>query len=237
MHLIYCDESCHLENDSSNIMVLGSITCPESLKEDIFRDIRSIKVKHNLSTWTEIKWTKVSNSKIEFFKELIGYFFEKKGLSFRAVIATGKKQLDHNQYNNNKYDDWYYKMYYQLLNPLIEDNSRYRIFIDVKDTLGGSKVKKLHEILSYNIYDFNQDIIKDIRLVHSNESEIMQLADLFIGALAFYHRGFYDDGQKSQAKKAIVSEIMRISGSNLNSSTNKYEEKFNLFIWQPRGTY
>jgi hypothetical protein len=26
---IFCDESCHLEKDTSNVMVLGALSCPE----------------------------------------------------------------------------------------------------------------------------------------------------------------------------------------------------------------
>lgn len=89
---IYCDESCHLQNDSSDIMVLGGISCNDEEKKKIFNDIRLIKVKHNLSSWFEIKWTKISYKKIEFYKELIDYFF-KNNLKFRGIIATDKKIL------------------------------------------------------------------------------------------------------------------------------------------------
>ena len=55
---IYCDESCHLQYDESNVMVLGAVKCKDSLKKSIFRNIREIKMKHGLSSWFEIKWQK-----------------------------------------------------------------------------------------------------------------------------------------------------------------------------------
>lgn len=44
---IYCDESCHLENDESDIMVLGAITCPDEYKNIVFNEIRVHGLKLN----------------------------------------------------------------------------------------------------------------------------------------------------------------------------------------------
>ena len=41
---IYCDESCHLEHDDSDIMVLGAMSCEAEEKSNIFNDIRKIKM-------------------------------------------------------------------------------------------------------------------------------------------------------------------------------------------------
>lgn len=44
-HNIYCDESCHLEeNDSKQkFMVLGGIACPNSIKEEVFKRIKTMR--------------------------------------------------------------------------------------------------------------------------------------------------------------------------------------------------
>ncbi|MED3888008.1 DUF3800 domain-containing protein [Priestia aryabhattai] len=240
MKYIYCDESCHLENDKSEVMVLGGISCPDSAKQQVFKDIRDLKIKHGLSSWFEIKWTKVSMGKIKFYTDLIDYFFANKNLSFRGVVVTDKSSLDHDLYNNGDYNEWYYKMYYQLLDTMTVPVTDYKIFIDIKDTQGGPKVKKLQKVLCNNKYDFNQEIIKDIKQIHSNESEILQLCDLFIGALSFYHRGLYYKDDSSEAKKSLVKVLQGLYSINLVKTTPKYEAKFNLFVWQPskrKGAY
>lgn len=231
---VYCDESCHLENDGNNIMVLGSLKLPESKRKEVYNDIRKIKADYGLSTWFEIKWTKVSSSKLDFYITLIDYFFKNSDLSFRAVVATGKDKLDHERFNNSDYDQWYYKMYYQLLDTTTPPNNEYKIYIDIKDTNGGSKVEKLQEVLCNNKWDFNREIIKDIKQIHSNESEAMQICDLFIGALSFFHRGLYFTEEGSKAKKRIIEEIIKSSGITLTESTLRSKSKFNLFIWQPQ---
>ena len=122
---IYCDESCHLPNDHQPIMVLGAIWCPKDKAREIAENIRRIKVKHNLPPFFEIKWTKVSPGKADFYLELIDYFFEEKDLHFRGLIAE-KEGLDHVKYYQD-HDDWYYKMYFNLLKIIISPIDKYNI--------------------------------------------------------------------------------------------------------------
>ena len=143
---IYCDESCHLEHDKAKAMLLGAISCPASEKNRIYSEIRSIKQKYGVSSWTEIKWTAVSPSKKTLYIALIDYFLQEKSLSFRAVVAKDKANLNHARYNGGSHDLWYYKAYYYLLDAMIGYSDEYRIFIDIKDTCGGSKVQKLQHI-------------------------------------------------------------------------------------------
>ena len=129
---IYCDESCHLEHDKAKAMLLGAISCSESEKSRIYSEIRAIKERHSLSTWNEIKWTSVSPSKLSFYIEIIDYFINEPALSFRAVVAKDKSNLNHEKYNQGSHDLWYYKAYFYLLDAMIGYSEEYRIFIDIK---------------------------------------------------------------------------------------------------------
>ena len=44
---IFCDESNHLENDSSNLMVLGAIQCVEEEVTKANKTIKYLRHKHN----------------------------------------------------------------------------------------------------------------------------------------------------------------------------------------------
>lgn len=233
---IYCDESCHLEFDRSNVMVLGAISCPSVAKASIFNDIRNIKKEHGLSSFLEIKWTKVSPAKIDFYLDIVRYFFSQEALSYRAVIATNKDKLDNDYFNDGSYDLWYYKMYYLLLENLIDEINSYKIFLDIKDTNGGAKVKELHNILCNSKHDAWHDIIKDIRQINSRESEILQIVDLLNGALAYFNRGLYSDqrNQHNLGKVSIIDELLIKQKIRLSNKTSKYEPKFNILVWTPR---
>ena len=231
---IYCDESCHLE--SSNItpenrfMVLGGVSCPNNIKDEVFKRIKGIKKDNGLSHLSEMKWTKVAKGKLNAYKDLINYFFDYPDLSFRAVVID-KEQLNHNNFGQN-HDQFYYKMYWQMLEWLIEPNSKYHIYLDIKDTQGVEKVKKLQEVLCNSRHDFDRDIIARVQEVRSHEIAIMQLTDLLIGAISYANR--YPDGGKSEAKEAIIDLIRKRSGVTLKSSTLLEAKKFNIFCWEGR---
>ena len=136
---VYCDESCHLENDGQSAMVLGAIWCSSLHAAGHARAFREIKIKHGLSPHFEIKWTKVSESKVDFYLELLEKFFDEKDLHFRALLVPDKSKLDHEAHDQN-HDQWYYKMYFDMLKFLISPSAKYRIYIDIKDDWGGKKL-------------------------------------------------------------------------------------------------
>jgi len=73
---IYCDESCHLPHDNSDLMVIGGISCPKDKAKIINSEILRIKEKNGVFRFAEIKWTKVSNSKYDMYKQLIDLFLK-----------------------------------------------------------------------------------------------------------------------------------------------------------------
>ena len=229
---VYCDESCHLQNDSSPVMVLGAMYCLKEDKRQIYDDIRDIKRRHGLSSSFEIKWTKVSFSKVDFYLDLLDYFWSNKALQYRGLIATGKDKLDHNRFNDGDYDLWYYKMYFRMLDPIIHQEDEYYISVDIKDTKGGKRVAKLREVLCNNIYDFNRDVIKHIGQINSRESEILQMTDLLNGALAYHYRKLENNSQANLGKVTFVERLRE--RQNIDYSTSRQRQKFNLFVWSPQ---
>lgn len=230
MFNIYCDESCHLENDNKKYMVLGAIWCPVDKTQEIATRIREIKEKHFSSRHRETKWNKVSPAKLEFYIDLVDYFFDEANLHFRAIIAD-KTNLDHGRFQQS-HDDWYYKIYFSLLKIILNPESNYRIYIDIKDTRGGSKVKELRNILCTSNYDFSQKIIERVQITHSHEIEQLQLADLLIGALSYYHNTNLND--QTEAKQKLIERIKQRSHYSLEKNTLFQEKKLNLFFWESR---
>lgn len=225
---VYCDESCHLENDNSDVMVLGCISCPKELVKSLNAQIRQLKEKHNISKTAETKWTKVSLGKIEFYKELIDLFFNTPQLNFRAVIAQNKSLLDHAAHNQD-HDGWYYKMYYLLLRNVVEVGDIYRVYVDIKDTKGSEKLSLLQDVLNRSLYNFYEETVERIQLIRSDEVELIQLNDLMIGAISYVNRGC----NTSKAKLELVEHMMNHTGLSLKHKTAKDYNKFNIFVWTP----
>jgi hypothetical protein len=228
LYNIYCDESCHLEHDGEKAMTIGGIWCPHNKKNEIFNRIREIKKEHGLSEKFEIKWNKVSMGKLDFYMDIVNYFFDNSDLHFRVLVVPNKQELIHELYKQT-HDDFYYKMYFNMLKTLFEPGSEYNIYIDIKDTRGQRKVEKLHEVLCNNHYDFNRKLIRKVQQVRSEEVELVALADLMIGALSYLHR----NKNTSEAKLKLIERIKTRSGYNLMASTLFRENNFNIFIWHP----
>lgn len=226
---IYCDESCHLEHDHSQVMVLGAVWCPSEKVREISIQIREIKTRYGLKPDFEMKWVKVSPAKLDFYLSVLDYFCANANLYFRGVVIPDKTQLDHPAFSQN-HDLFYYKMWFVLLKQILDPNFHYRIYIDIKDTHGQSKVLKLHEVLCNANYDFDRDMIERVQQIRSHEVEIMQLTDLWVGALSYLHRNL----STSTAKAALIKKLQRLSGLTLIHSTLPWSKKVNLLIWSPQ---
>lgn len=230
---IYCDESCHLENDNSTVMMLGAICCPENKRINIYKELRQLKKNYNLSEKFEVKWTKVSNSKIEFYIALVDYFIKNSSLTFRGLIVPNKNKIDNLRFSQT-WDTFYYKMYYQMLKNIINSQHCYNIFLDIKDSNGAIKRKRLLDILNNIMKDFSYSkgsIVNKLQAVRSNEVELVQLADFIIGAICYANRGL----NTNKGKLKVIEHLRSITGYPLTESTFPSESKFNLFKIKLRG--
>jgi len=233
LYNIYCDESCHLENDGINDMVLGAVWCPQIKVREISERIKKIKGKYQISSTAELKWSKVGPAKREIYLDILNYFFDCSDLSFRCLVVPDKKQLDHFRFNQ-AHDDWYYKMYFDMLKVIFNPRDKYEVYIDIKDTNSHKKAEKLREICNNNMYDFSGNIIQRIQPIRSREVQIMQIADILAGAVCYQNRMFANDFRKSRIKLELIDLIKERSGYKLTKSTLYKEDKFNIFIWDAR---
>jgi hypothetical protein len=197
-------------------MFLGLVNCAYPQVERHCKRIAELKKEHRF--YAEIKWTKVSHSKIRFYLDLVDYFFDT-DLKFRAL------GIDKSKINNNiffqTYDDFYYKMYYQLLHYNINPFYNYNVYLDIKDTLSACKVRKLREILNTKL-----GVFRNVQNIRSHESLLMQLADFLMGAISY---NINDAEHKNIAKMQIIEKIKRHAKPYDLDKTN-YDDKLNLFF-------
>ena len=235
LYNVYCDETCHLEHDNSNVMVLGAVWCPQSKLKEINERIRQIKKRNNVSETMEMKWTKISPAKVDLYKDLVNYFFDDDDLHFRGVIILDKTRLNHERYHQT-HDTWYYKMYFDMLKVIFSPTDNYEVYIDIKDTNSARKAKKLREVCCNSMYDFSQKVLRRLQPIRSDEVQIMQIVDVIIGAIGYENRRFPDGFVKSSAKQEVIDLIKERSGYTLRKTTLLREEKINLLSWEAGGT-
>lgn len=217
---VYCDESCHLQNDGNDIMVIGGVWLPKATRKSICKDIKRIKIQNGLPEHYELKWSKVSSAKRGAYIDLINKFFDDSNLNFRGIVVRGKKNLDFSRFSGG-YNDWYYKIYYYVLREINNGCLPLNVYMDIKQTNSAENMGKLKKYLDYHFFN---NRIHNFQVIRSDEVEIMQITDVLIGALSYVNREL----TTSETKLDLIELIKERSGSNLIDKTNRYRKDLRL---------
>lgn len=222
----YMDETCHLLKDDSRYMVIGALACPKSKTYEITNNINNIKLQHGLSKRFEIKFTKISPAKYNFYKQLLEYFMSDDNLLFRCVVID-KQLLDHSKFHQT-HDDFYNKMAYYLFRYFLLGEYNY-IYIDYKDTMSHHKGKIVEECLINakripSVFQFK------VQPINSIESNILQLSDLLIGLVGYKARQL--TGSKS--KLDLIRYLETVLEYPIDQTTPYGKDcKIDVLRWRP----
>jgi hypothetical protein len=225
---LFVDESCHLEHDRIPVMCIGYVKVPQMAYEDLYRIFESIKEKHK--TLGEIKWNKFSKSRLPLYKELVDFFIDTP-IEFRGVLVKYKDRLNNEDYNQGSHDNFYYKMTYYLLRPN-PPGVEYRVFIDIKDTRGKEKLRKIAEV--FQNHHRGDSPFVHFQHLRSHENVFFQLTDLFIGAITYKTRVENNELEPNKSKMEFIGYLENRIGFYLHEGTVPWETKFNIFDHQPK---
>lgn len=219
---VYCDEST-VNSKEDNIMVIGGVMCPTQDKQRLVNEIKSLRSCYGIRG--EFGWKTVCPSAIGFFKSLIYLFCQEESLKFRCVV------VDRDKTKFSDSEERFQKIYYQVFNNWLDRRNRYRIFIDRRvDRV--DRVPVLRScLIGTRAFGASVQFVEE---VESNEVELIQLADLFIGAIGYARNKRDKLPESSEAKKALCRDIeLKMKIYDLSSyETGPYEEKFNIFYFR-----
>lgn len=225
---VYCDESCHLISNDSKYMLIGAIYCPKFKVKKVNEYIEHLKENYNISNKIELKWNKIDKKTEKLYLDIINYFFNNDDLKFR-VIVIDKTKLDHGKYNQTE-NDFYYKIYYDMLKYIVVPGNSYNIYPDIKDTNSYYYHQVMLNYLRIKMQDSNQKTIRKVQPIRSYEAPILQINDVLIGALSYYYRNL----SNNKVKLNIISEIKKLYQSDFNTTSYYSNTKFNIFIWRSK---
>lgn len=221
---VYGDESCHLEHDGQRAMVLGALVVPQSQVKALSLELAALKKQFHLPRNYELKWTKVSPSKIDFYRQVLQWFFREPSLQFRGLIIPDKRKLNHGAFAQT-HDQWYYKMYFETLKIIFRRDHQFTVYLDVKDTRGGEKLAQIRRICNQGS---RSSSVQKVQLVRSEQTPLLQVADFLIGILSYSARNLTTSPAKLQLLLQTAGEL----GYPLTTSSPKKEKKFNFLIWE-----
>ena len=227
---IYCDESrqeyfATPPSDSQERFVLiGGLWVITEKREHLKDQIKHLRTSHDVPG--EFKWTRVSPSRLPFYLDMVNLFFGSDDMRFRCLVLPAN-QLDAIRFHDGDNELMFYKFYYQLLHHWILDFNTYRVFTDLRTNRVKQRLERLRQILD-NSNRFAD--VASVQALPSEQLDLLQLADLLIGAVGYR----FHPGGASSAKLSVIQAIETKLGHPIQP-TRKTEEKFNVFRWHPGG--
>lgn len=223
---IYCDESS-VENNDAKFMIIGALFAPRKDKKKLYKELSLIYSNSQHST--ELKWNKVGEKYIDFYKAIIDFFISKESLNFRTVIVE-KSKVNYDTYHNNDKELAFFKFYYLLLKAKLDNQNDYYIFLDRKPTRDKNRARALQSFLESHILFNRVDThIRHFQAYDSAENKFIQLSD-FLTGLVSYSNNFKD---LSSTKKKLVDYFESKLSLDTKKSTLLSSTKVNIFKWVP----
>lgn len=227
---VYCDESrpdvlCS-KQATPRYLVIGSLWMPAASRDIFKRDIHQLRDRHKVGG--EFKWSKVSPSRIDFYKELIAWYMAMGDrLRFRC-IAVDREQLDLKLYHDDDQELGFYKFYYQMLHQWILDCNRYNIYCDFKRNREADRLHVLRRCLDHA--NLSSEVVR-IQAIRSRESVLLQLTDVLTGAASARLNNTLNP---CTAKFELVCDLESRIGRPIQA-TARSERKLNVFKINLRG--
>ena len=228
---IYCDES---RQTADRYMVLGGlITLREN--EEAFKQAMNLyrQSNHMLS---EIKWTKVSNQKIQEYKALMDLYFSlNRSFHFKAIVID-TQEINHRRFNKNDAELGFYKLMYQFLlhsfGAYLTSADKCIIYLDQRTT-SKYKLSTLCAILNNGLrkkYALNGKPVRNIQVLDSKNNEFIQVADVLMGAIGYEMNGAHTRTNAKKAKVLLAEYIARKAGLlNLQQPTSRSSRHFSIW--------
>ncbi len=218
-YIIYCDESA--DKGPKYCDFFGGCILNSSDEYEIRTALEAKKKELNL--FGEIKWTKVTESYLGKYIEVIDLFFEfikARKVKVRIMFRSAGDGAEAGE--EEKSDDKYFKLYYQFIKhafglkniPKECCPANIILYLDTLPDKHGTRdrfkdyLSNMPDTLDFegvDIYIRPRDIIE----VDSKDHVILQCADIILGAMNFKLNGFNlkkEPGARTRGKRTIAKE-------------------------------
>lgn len=233
LYHLYCDESS-TDKGHSHMVFAGALASADNAA----RFSRGIDVwRKQVSMTKELKWTKVTNDKLNQYTSFVNGAFsriEQNDLFFRSVVFP-VMDIDYAKFHSGSKDLGYYKLMYTFIvnsfPRFLKADDKLLIFMDEQSS--NQSLETLKTCLNKTIFRQlgRSEQVRNIQPVDSKQSNMIQLVDVLMGAVAFHNNRRHLQPDCRESKKTLAMHIAKRAGyASLAVSTPKHRPNFG--IWQ-----
>ncbi|TFZ56057.1 DUF3800 domain-containing protein [Methylorubrum sp. Q1] len=209
---IYVDESSQTKH---KYLVLGGIILPSESCDGLAESIWAARQPELPKG--EMKWVKVSRSKLDAYLRVVDTFFDRKDINrfeFHSLIVDTHK-LNDRKYNQGCRDTGFNKEIYQLLMKFrrLHSGCLFHVYPDRRSTKNAPE--DLRVIVNRGALKSGDRRDYPFRRIHFRDSDAevaLQLVDLLIGAIAYRLNGHDQAPDASQAKRSLCEHVLARAG-------------------------
>ena len=229
---VYIDESSHTNH---RYLVLGGIIAgikDARIASDAIADARLPELP-----FRTLKWVKVSRSKLPAYMRAVDTFFDMQKemtLDFHSLVVDTTQQ-DHARYNQGSQEIGFNKEMYQLTMKFGRLYAAlFHIYPDRRTT--NQSTEDLRLMLNRGIKKHHGDTrdwpFRRLQFREPEDCQLLQLADVFSGAIAWHLNGHYARPDASPAKTSLGNHILQKAGIVDVTRSTAMSGKFT--IWHRR---
>lgn len=234
LHDVYIDESSQTK---ARYLVLGGIILPTdtvTIAENIVWARRHPELPDG-----ELKWGKVSRSKVKAYRRVVDGFWDDPALSgaqFHSIVVDTSK-IDHATYNDGSSDIGFNKEIYQLAMKCAREfpSALFHVYPDFRSTL--QKPEDLRTILNMGARKKGDRRDWPFRRCHFRDSKntpLLWYSDLFSGAIAYHLNGHKFVAGASEPKIDLSNHVLMRAGVNDPQTDTNKSGRFTIWHRQLR---
>lgn len=220
-------------------MVFGGIIVSDAMLTRFHQKMQEWRGRERMTA--ELKWNKVSAQKYSEYVSLVDLFFHQatqRLLLFKSVVFD-TYEIDYKTYHEGDHEIGFYKFFYQFIlhkfgRHAAKGHRRLIIHFDERKT--HYSLEKFRVILNRGMrkkYNLNEDVVRAVQVVRSHDSDVIQIADVLMGAVGFQWNGLHLLPESRRAKIDLAAHIAQKAGlSSLAKQTPWGADQFE--IWQFR---
>lgn len=223
---IFCDEAAI---NSARYMLIGGLWIPWEAEAPARACLSEVRAAHRLTA--EMKWVKVSQTKLTAYQDFLDVFWQIPELFFKCIVID-THELDYRKFHKGDKELGFYKFYYQLISRNLLADNLYWLYTDERNNRKSTRLETLKVVT--NRWWHKQGGVEPLQNIEprrSHAEDFIQLADLLLGAFAYA----WNQRKENPAKLALCAHIAARLGwqGTLRAATSPRAPKLNVWKWQP----